>query len=188
MVTSDKLDLAGDGFFHLVDLLDVAKKEGFPAEVPAPIDHEFSQIARSYRKAEPAVRQQVREQIPTDYLLPLLGLGDRCAEWAMVDHDPQHLEDGLTAYCLEDFRGEPHENFVHLSMLWYAAKKLHVDTGSLFSQVGRLGSHHGLQELSNFQARPDEAKSPFSMGLETYDDRGHTRFRLRKAKVANKQG
>ncbi len=188
MATSDKLDLAGDGFFRLVDLLEVANKEGFPAEVPAPVDHEFSQIARSYRTADPAVRQQVREQIPADYLLPLLGLGDRCAEWAMVDHDTQHLEDGLTAYCLEDFRGAPHENFVHLSMLWYAAKKLHADTGGLFNQVGRLGSHHGLQELSNFQARPDEAKSPFSMGLETYDDHGHTRFRPRKRKGANKQG
>ena len=85
----------------LVDLLEAAKA-GLPEEVPSPLDDRFSEIARAYRKADPALRQQVREQIPTEYWLPLLQLGDRCAEWALVDKDPKHLEDGLTAYCLED--------------------------------------------------------------------------------------
>jgi hypothetical protein len=35
-----------------------------PAEVPAPLDNRFSEIARAYRKADPTLRQQVREQIP----------------------------------------------------------------------------------------------------------------------------
>jgi hypothetical protein len=183
MTTPGKLDLAGDGFFVLVDLLDTAKKGGFPANVPAPLDDQFSQIARTYRKADPATRQQVRELLPMEYWAPLLELGDRCAEWAMVDHDPTHLEDGLTAFCLEDFRGEEHENFVHLSTIWYAAKKLHADGMGLFNQIGRLGSPHGLQEMSNFSARPDDAKSPFSMGLETYEEGGHTRFRPRRPKA-----
>jgi hypothetical protein len=183
MATSGKLDLAGDGFFHLVDLLDAAKRGGFPEQVPAPLDAEFSEIARTYRKADPALRQQVRDQIPMEYWSPLLEFGDRCAEWAMADKNPEHIEDGLTAYCLEDFRGEEHENFVHLSRLWYAAKKLHADDVGLFNQVGRLGSSHGLQELSNFSARPDEAKSPFGMGLETYEMAGHIRFRPRRAKA-----
>jgi hypothetical protein len=183
MATAGKLDLAGDGFFLLVDLLDTARTSGFPAEVPAPPDVAFSEIVRTYRRADPALRQQVREQIPTEYLSPLLELGDRCAEWAMADKDPKHLEDGLTAYCLEDFRGEAHENFVHLSRLWYAGKKLHADNAGLFNEIGRLGSAHGLQELSNFSARPDDAKSPWSMGLETYEEGGHTRFRPRRPKA-----
>jgi hypothetical protein len=189
MTTPGKLDLAGDGFFVLVDLLETANKAGFPPQVPADLDTEFSEIARTYRKSDPAVREQVRELLGTEYWRPLLELGDRCAEWAMADKDPSHLEDGLTAFCLEDFRGEEHENFVHLSTLWYAAKKLHADSIGLFNQVGRLGSPHGLQELSNFSARPDEAKSPWSMGLETYEEAGHTRFRPRRpkgAKVATK--
>jgi hypothetical protein len=181
MTTAARLDLGGDGFFHLVDLLESART-GFPAAVPAPLDERFSEIARAYRKADAGLRQQVREQIPPEYLLPLLGVGDRCAEWAMVDRDPQHIEDGLTAFCLEDFRGEEHENLVHLSKLWYAAKTLHADGAGLFNQIGRYGSPHGLQELSDFSARPEEAKSPWSMGLETYDDHGHTRFRPRHGK------
>src|SRR5436190_19410277 len=120
------LDLAGDGFFTLVDLLDTAKA-GFPAEVPALLDQRFHEIARAYRKTDPALRQQVRDQIPTEYWLPLLGIGDRCAEWALVDKDPVHIEDGLTAYCLEDFRFDQHENLVQLSTLWYAAKTLHAN-------------------------------------------------------------
>ena len=181
MMTAGKVDLAGDGFFVLVDLLEVAKA-GLPDEVPSPLDDRFSEIASAYRKADSALRQQVREQIPTEYWLPLLQLSDRCAEWALVDKDPRHLEDGLTAFCLEDFRFDAHENLVHLSRLWYAGKTLHADTVGIFNQVGQFGSPHGLQELSNFSARPEEAKSPRSMGLEKYQEGGHIRFRPRGAK------
>jgi hypothetical protein len=177
-----KLDLAGDGFFFLVDLLDEAKA-GLPSQVPAPHDERFHEVAQAYRKADPALREQIRAQIPEEYLQPLLELGDRCAEWAMLDKDESHLEDGLTAYCLEDFRFEEHENLVHLSRLWYAAKTLHADSAGLFNRIGRYGSPHGLQELSNFSARPEDAKSPWSMGLEPYNEGGHTRFRARKPKA-----
>jgi hypothetical protein len=183
MSMAGKFDLAGDGFFTLVDLLDGVKASGFPEQVPAPLDTEFSELARTYRKADPALRQQVREQIPKEYWVPLLGLGDRCAEWALADKDPSHIEDGLTAYCLEDFRGESHENFVHLSTLWYAAKKLHADSAGLFNSIGRYGSAQGLQELSNFSARPEDAKSCWSMGIEPYEEAGHTRFRPRRPKA-----
>jgi hypothetical protein len=180
---STHLDLAGDGFFTLVDLLE-ASKEGLPEEVPSELDTRFREIARAYRKAEPKLRQQVREQIPNEYWLPLLELGDRCAEWAIADKDPTHIEDGLTAYCLEDFRFDAHENLVHLSRLWYAGKTLHADSARLFSEVGRCGSERGLQELSDFSARPEQAKSPWSMGLEAYQKGGHTHFRSRRAKAA----
>ena len=180
-MTTGKVDLAGEGFFALVDLLEAAK-EGLPTEVPAPVDDRFREIALAYRKADPALRRQVREQIPMEYWLPLLQLGDRCAEWAMVDKDPKHLEDGLTAYCLEDFRFDAHENLVHLSRLWYAGKTLHANTAGLFNEVGRCGSAEGLQQLSNFSARPEDAKSPWSMGLETYQEGGHIRFRPRRPK------
>jgi hypothetical protein len=182
-MASAKLDLAGDGFFQLVDLLESARA-GLPEDVPAPLDSEFSEIARAYRRADPALRQQVRDQIPGEYWLPLLKLADRCAEWALVDRNPAHIEDGLTAYCLEDFRFDQHENLVHLSLLWYAGKTLHADSAMLFNQIGRYGSAHGLQELSGFSARPDAAKSPWSMGLETYEKAGHTRFRVRHVKGA----
>jgi hypothetical protein len=177
------VDLSGDGFFTLVDLLDTAK-DGLPPEVPSPLDDRFCEIARAYRRADPTLRQQVREQIPAEYWPALLALADRCAEWALVDKDPLHIEDGLTAYCLEDFRFDERAHFVHLSMLWYAAKGLHADTIGLFNQVGRLGSPHLLQELSNFAARPEDEKSPWSMGLEAYQEGGHTRFRARRAKTA----
>jgi hypothetical protein len=189
MATAGKLDLSGDGFFFLVDLLDSATTKGFPQQVPSPLDDQFREIARTYRKADPALRQQVRDQIPKEYWQPLLELGDRCAEWALVDRDLTHLEDGLTAYCLEDFRGEEHQNFVHLSTLWYAAQKLHADGTGMFAQIGRFASPRGMQELSNFAARPDDAKSPWSMGLEAHEEGGHTRFRPRRphpAKPATK--
>src|SRR2546423_9742073 len=146
-----RLDLAGDGFFHLVDLLETAKA-GLPAEVPAAVDSEFSEIARAYGNSASTLRQQVRDQIPMEYWVPLLELGDRCAEWALADKAPVHIEDGLTAHCLEDFRLESHEEPSHLSRLWYAAKALHTDMTGLFSEVGRYGSPHRLQELSEFSA------------------------------------
>src|SRR4029453_4583513 len=113
MTTPGKLDLRGDGLFQLVDLLEAARA-GLPEQVPSEVDSRFSEIARAYRTADPELRQQVREQISSEYWLPLLHLGDRCAEWALVDKDPKHIEDGLTAYCLEDFRFAAHENPVHL--------------------------------------------------------------------------
>lgn len=182
MSTSGKLDMRGEGLFHLVDLLEAARA-GLPEEIPSDVDREFSALARAYRTADAHLREQVREQITSEYWLPLLELGDRCAEWALVDKDPRHIEDGLTAYCIEDFRFDSHENLVHLSRLWYAGKTLHADPAGLFSQVGRFGSQQGLQELSNFSARPEDAKSPWSMGLETYQDHGHTRFRPRRPKA-----
>src|SRR3954467_14483112 len=181
MTTAEKADLAGDGFFVLVDLLEAAKA-GLPQEVPSPLDDRFSEIARAYRKADAALRQQVRDQIPSEYWLALLQLGDRCAEWALVDKDPKHLEDGLTAYCLEDFRFDAQENLVHLSHLWYAGKTLHADNLQLFIHVGQCASPKGLQELNNFTARPEDAKSPRSMGLEMYQKGGHTLFRPRRHK------
>jgi len=187
MTTTGKVDLAGDGFFVLVDLLEAAKA-GLPEEVPSPLDDQFSEIAHAYRKADAALRQQVREQIPAEYWLPLLQLGDRCAEWAMVDRDPKHLEDGLTAYCLEDFRFDSHENLVHLSRLWYAGKTLHADNTGIFIHVGQCASPQGLQELNNFSARPEDAKSPWSMGLEKYQEGGHTRFRPRHPKATEPKG
>jgi len=181
MATAGKMDLSGDGFFALVDILEAAKI-GLPETVPSLLDDQFREIAQAYRKADPALRQQVREQIPGEYWLPLLKLGDRCAEWALVDKDPKHLEDGLTAYCLEDCRCDAHENLMHLCRLWYAGKTLHADTRGIFAQVGQCGSSRGLQELSDFSARPEDAKSPWSMGLETYQEHGHVRFRLRRTK------
>ena len=68
--------------------------------------------------------------------------------------------------------------------MWYAAQKLHVDGTGMFSQIGRFGSTRGLQELSNFAARPDDAKSPWSMGLEAHEEAGHTRFRPRRPHAA----
>ena len=183
MTMPGKLDLAGDGFFQLVDLLEETKA-GLPVDLPCELDDRFSAIARAYRHAEPALRQQVREQIPKEYWFPLLQLSDRCVEWALVDRDPRHLEDGLTAYCLEDFRFDAHENLLHLTRLWYAGKTLHANTAGLFNEVGRCGSQHALQELSDFSARPENEKSPFSVGLETYQEGGHTRFRPRKVKAA----
>jgi hypothetical protein len=144
MTTAGKLDLRGDGLFQLVDLLEAARS-GLPEQVPSEVDNQFSEIARAYRTADPELRQQVRDQISSEYWLPLLELGDRCAEWALVDKDPKHIEDGLTAYCMEDFRFDAHENHVHLSRLWYAGKTLRADPGNLFSQVGRLGSHQGCK-------------------------------------------
>jgi len=114
------------------------------------VDEGFSELARAYRHADPALRRQVREQIPNEYWPPLLQLGDRCAEWAMVDKDPKHLEDGLTAYCLEDFRLDAQENLVHLSRLWYAGKTLHADTTGIFNQVGQCASPQGLQQAEQF--------------------------------------
>jgi hypothetical protein len=181
-MSTGKLDLAGDGFFVLVDILEEAKA-GLTDDVPSPLDDRFSEIARAYRKAEPALRRQVREQIPMEYWLPLLHLSDRCAEWALVDKDPKHLEDGVTAYCLEDCRFDPQENLVHLSLLWHAGKALRLDPAALFNQVGQCGSPQGIQELSNFAARPDDAKSPRSMGLESYQAGGHMHFRPRHAKA-----
>lgn len=183
MTTPAHLDLAGDGFFSLVDLLEETKA-GLPDEVPSPLDIRFRDLARAYRKADPALRKQVREQISQEYWLPLLQLGDRCAEWALVDRDPTHVEDGLTAYCLEDFRLDAHENLVHLSRLWYAGKTLHANNLELFIRVGQCGSPRGLQELSDFSARPEDAKSPRSMGLEAYQEGGHTHFRSRRTKGA----
>lgn len=181
MKTPGKLDLAGEGFFSLVDLLEAAKT-GLPEEVPSAVDAQFSELARAYRKSDPKLREQVREQIPSEYFQPLLQLSDRCAEWAMADKDPSHLEDGLTAYCLEDARFDSHENLVHLSRIWYAGKTLHANNEALFSEMGRLGGQASLQELSEFAMRSEEEKSPRSMGLEPYQDHGHIRFRPKRVK------
>ena len=74
MTTAGKVDLAGDGFFVLVDLLEAAKA-GLPEEVPSPLDDRFSEIASAYRKADPALRQQVREQIPCRVLVAAVAVG-----------------------------------------------------------------------------------------------------------------
>jgi hypothetical protein len=59
---------------------------------------------------------------------------------------------------------------------------LHADNAAIFHQVGQCGSQHGLQELSQFSSRPEEAKSPRSMGLEAYQEGGHVHFRPRRHK------
>ena len=59
MAVAGKVDLAGEGFFVLVDVLEAAKG-GLPEAIPSPLDDRFSELARAYRKAEPSLRQQVR--------------------------------------------------------------------------------------------------------------------------------
>ena len=167
------------GFFVLVDLLEAAKA-GLPQEVPSSMDDRFSEIARAYRKADPALRQQVREQIPREYWLPLLQLGDRLnGPWSTKI--PKHLDDGLTAYCLEDFRFDAQENLVHLSRLWDAGRTLHIDTTVIFNQIGQCASPQGLQALSNFRRGRRTRNLPGAWASRNIG-RGHTRFRPRRPK------
>ena len=167
MTTAEKVDLAGDGFFVLVDLLEAAKA-GLPEEVPSALDDQFREMASAYRKAAPAVRQQVRELIPKEYWLPLLQLGDRCAEWAMSDKDPQHLDDGLTAYCIEDFRLDAQENLLHLSPVVRGQDVARRHHREIFNHVGQCASPRGLQELSNCRCPGIRQIAPCITGLEIY--------------------
>ena len=114
-------DLRGTGFAKLVDPLDRARVLTL-GEVPTPADEAFAETAKAYRAAGPELQQEVRELMPTDYGLVLLAFGERAGQWALDTGDTVHLDDALTAHCLEDFRNDPRDNIMHLSFLWRIAE------------------------------------------------------------------
>lgn len=182
------MDLGVDGFSRLVDLLEKAR-EGFPEVLPASLDVEFCEIAEGYRAAPSPLRDQIRDQIPFEYWLPLLSLGDRQLEWALLDRDGLHLTHALIAHCIEDLRFDSRENLIRLAAIWHGAELLELDARRFFLEAGDLGSRKAEEELRDFANRPADERTLRSVGLETYEEGGRVRFRLRPPpwlKPANK--
>jgi hypothetical protein len=102
-------DLRGTGFSKLVDLLERARALPL-GEVPTPADEAFAETAKAYRAAGPELQAEIRELLSTDYGLVLLAFGERAGQWALDTGDPVHLDDALTAHCLENFRNDPRDN------------------------------------------------------------------------------
>lgn len=173
------LDMRTTGFLRLVDTLEQARS-GLPSTIPAPIDEAFAQVARAYRRSPDNVRREVRDQLTSEYYLPLLALGDRAAEWAAASGDPSHLEDAATAQSLEDNRFDPRENIIHSAVLWHFAKVAGVDPRALFLAATAHASDRTAEAFREFVQRPEDGRSLRSMGLESFQEDGRARVRQRK--------
>lgn len=150
----------------LIVELDEARLIGYGDVLPGPLDACFSELARLYAAGDEGYREEVRELVPEQLALLLLGFSTRLATVAARTDDEQTLFEAGLSHAIEDFRHDPRENIRRLAAVNHVAHRLGVESGALFSRISALASPRAAQHLREFAARPEATKSITCMGLQ----------------------
>ncbi len=120
-----------------------------------------------YVKIDDFEREIVREEV---YILKcnlkILSFSELLAEKAYNEKDEEFLINALLLHSIENFRWDPRENFIYLSIIWYVAQSLKIDTDLLFENVIKISSKEAGSFLHEFIRRPKALKSLKAMGLK----------------------
>ncbi len=147
-----------DRCWELVDTLHAARQTGYGDTLGGPLDAQFSELAKIYAAADEPSREAVREIIPDDMRLLLLGFSNRLATIAARQSEPNTLFEALLSHAIEDFRHDPRENIPRLALVHHVAQLLQLDSEELFSRVAALASTSAAGQLVSFAARSEEMK------------------------------
>ena len=149
----------------LIQQLNSISETGYGTKLPGPHDSTFAEFARAYSRSDTDEKQRIRESIPENMRMLLLGFGDRLATVADRTRDEELLWLAFLAHAIEDFRYDERENVFRLALLHHVAKKLGLDPSSLLERAAGAASARGAKRLRAFDARPPELKSLRAMKI-----------------------
>jgi hypothetical protein len=155
------------------------------------MDYEHLEIIKDlailYETSNEKDKKEIRNIIEiTDNPL-LLSISERISEIALNNYDKDLLRAALILHSIEDFRFDPRENIIYLSIILYVAEKLLMDKRDLFNSIEKISTTKAAEYLNEFINRPPSLQNLGSMGLETAKKNGITIFIQKKYPWENKK-
>ena len=140
--------------------------------IPCALDGELIELTVRYRSGDAEDCASARAYVDRPALWStLLTFAERMANAAVRERSARHVEAGLTAVAIEDFRIDAREDWLVLALLYRSAAKLGADGRALFCDAARWASERAAAELIGFAQRADLAQVVEHMGYR--EDPGH---------------
>jgi len=131
--------------------------------LPNAVDAECSRLVELYVASTPAERADIRDAGTLEQYRVFLTFCDRMVVLAVRSKDEGLLFQSLVAHAIEDFRWDPRENLMRLSLVRRSAEKLGVDDRALFRRVAAMASPVAARYLS------EQPLAIEAMGFSEYD-------------------
>jgi hypothetical protein len=134
-----------------------------------------------YEKFGTEDKELFRKHIKNSQRLSLLNISELIAETALNSKDKDLAKIALYIHSIEDFKYDPRENIIYLSIIWYVCEKLSINPIELFSKVASLSSPQANKFILEFVERPTSLKNLNAMGLMASKENGKIIFEQKKA-------
>lgn len=141
------------------------RRKGYGEELPSEVDQTFLKLADCYSQTSAEKRYAVREAVPDDLRLLLIGFSDRFSILAERGRQKQYLRTALLAHSIEDFRWDERENIFRLALVDHVAKKLGEDVETLFQDISSLSSPRSAARFRRYRSRKPELRTLKAMGI-----------------------
>lgn len=128
---------------------------------------DLRKLVNTYAGMEEAQRVFVRNEIyHTKCNLKILSISAYLAQIAYNEKKEQFVQDALALHSMEDFKWDPRENTIYLSIIWFVLHYLELDATVIFNKVMAMSSEHARFHLNEFYNRPAALKSLKAMGVK----------------------
>ncbi|MFW0739749.1 hypothetical protein [Flavobacterium sp. T12S277] len=141
----------------------------------------IKKLAVTYENINQENRELVRKHVKDNQRILLLSISERIAEIAINNKDQDLPKVALFLHSLEDFKQDPRENIIYLSIIWYVCEKLSLNSLELFSAIALLSSSKTKQSILEFAKRPTALKNLNAMGLMATKKNGKIIFEQKRA-------
>ena len=142
-----------------------AYRKGYGKGLPSNLDFAFADVCKFFINSPLESRLILLNEISQESRLLIIGFSDRFSTIAARMNDQEYLRLALTSHLIEDFRYDPRENILRLSLLSHVCGKIGVSESNLFGSLINLASNHAATHLKSFQNRPLENKCIKSMRI-----------------------
>lgn len=95
----------------------------------------------------------------------IIMLSDYLANSSINNKSYIFLKVSLILISIEDFKWDPRENLIRLSIIWFVAEKLKSDPKLLFTNAATISSAKTAEYINDFIIRPKNLKSLNAFGL-----------------------
>lgn len=84
----------------------------------------------------------------------------------LYDDPTRSIFASLICLSIENFRLDPRENFLRLSIIWYVVNKCKIKLDPILDKINQISSDHTKEFIEDFFSRDDYLKSPRAMGFK----------------------
>lgn len=132
--------------------------------LPCPVDDEISKIINIFLASKLDASKISFSKAKTSFLF--LAFSERMAILGVREPSENRLFEGLVAHVIEDFRYDPRENLLVLSLLYYSALKIGLNPVNLFQKVAGFATPKSANYILEYARREPEAQDIHLMGYK----------------------
>jgi hypothetical protein len=141
------------------------KATGYDREsIPNQLDDEIRVLTTSFLNGTDLERALIISTFNENHSMTLLLFSERMASLAVRRNSEEILLAGLIAHLIENWRLDPRENLVRLSLLYHAAVKIGCPPEELFSRASAYAPKDIADQLHAFVHRRPRNKAIEAMG------------------------